>query len=59
MGNYSKTKKIMMLILCGIVGSVIYRLPYLRENYYEALKQATGATNGQLAVILAWWLGGR
>ena len=53
MGNYSKTKKIMMLILCGIVGSVIYRLPYLRENYYEALKQATGATNGQLGMLMS------
>lgn len=53
MGNYSKAKKMMLLVLCGIVGSVIYRIPYLRENYYEALKQGIGATNAQLGLIMS------
>lgn len=47
----STLRKYLILIICGITGSAIYRLPYLRETYYEAMKQAMGATNAQLGLL--------
>lgn len=44
----SNWKRWITLALCGIAGSAIYKLPYLRETYYDAMQQATGATNAEL-----------
>ena len=52
--NKSKNlQKYVILVLCGIAGSAIYRLPFLRETYYEALMHATGATNAQLGMLMS------
>lgn len=48
----SNWKKWMMLALCGVAGSAIYKLPYLRETYYDAMQQATGASNAQLGFLM-------
>nr|WP_142013209.1 MFS transporter [Serratia fonticola] len=48
----SNWKKWIALILCGVAGSAIYKLPYLRETYYDAMQQATGATNAQLGFLM-------
>ena len=53
MNKQSTLKKYMILVLCGIAGSAIYRLPFLRETYYEALMQATGSTNAQLGMLMS------
>lgn len=54
MANQTKSnaKSILTLLLCGIAGSVIYKLPYLRETYYTALQAATGCTNAQLGMLM-------
>jgi len=49
----SNLKKWGTLILCGMAGSVIYKLPYLRETYYAAMQQAIGATNAQLGLLMS------
>ena len=48
----SNWKRWITLALCGIAGSAIYKLPYLRETYYDAMQQATGATNAELGLSL-------
>ena len=53
MDKTKKLKKYIILVLCGIAGSAIYRLPFLRETYYEALMQATGSTNAQLGMLMS------
>lgn len=53
MDKTKNVKKYVILVLCGIAGSAIYRLPFLRETYYEALMQATGATNAQLGMLMS------
>lgn len=53
MEKTSKIKKFLILVVCGIAGSAIYRLPFLRETYYEAMKQAIGATNAQLGMLMS------
>lgn len=53
MENNKKWKKYLILVLCGIAGSVIYRLPFLRETYYQALAEATGSTNAQLGMLMS------
>jgi putative transporter cgxT len=53
MDKTKKLKKYIILMLCGIAGSAIYRLPFLRETYYEALMQATGSTNAQLGMLMS------
>ena len=53
MEKTSASKKYLILVICGIAGSAIYRLPFLRETYYEAMKQAIGATNGQLGMLMS------
>ena len=35
----SNWKRWITLALCGIAGSAIYKLPYLRETYYDAMQQ--------------------
>lgn len=45
-------RKYITLFILGIAGSAIYRLPFLRENYYAAMQQATGATNAQLGMLM-------
>lgn len=47
------TKKWLKLVLLCLSGSVIYRLPYLRELYYIPLQQATGVTNAQLGLLMS------
>ncbi|MCP1225956.1 MFS transporter [Sebaldella sp. S0638] len=49
-GNW---KKWVTLALCGIAGSVIYKLPYMRETYYAAMQEATGASNAQLGFLMS------
>lgn len=49
----SKIRKYLILILCGVAGSVIYKLPYLRETYYDAMQQALGVTNAQLGILMS------
>ncbi len=46
-------KKWLILALCGMAGSIIYRLPYLRETYYAPLQVATGATNAELGFLMS------
>lgn len=53
MEKTSTAKKYLILIICGIAGSAIYRLPFLRETYYEAMKQAIGASNAQLGMLMS------
>lgn len=48
----SNWKRWITLALCGIAGSAIYKLPYLRETYYDAMQQATGATNAELGFLM-------
>lgn len=45
-------KNWLTLALCGVAGSVIYKMPYLRETYYAALQEATGSTNAQLGMLM-------
>lgn len=52
MAKQSNWKKWLTLALCGVAGSVIYKMPYLRETYYAAMQQATGATNAQLGMLM-------
>lgn len=49
----SKFQKYLVLIICGMAGSIIYKLPYLRETYYAAMQEATGATNAQLGMLMS------
>lgn len=49
----SNWRKWLVLALCGVAGSVIYKLPYLRETYYAAMQEATGATNAQLGFLMS------
>ena len=52
MKGQSNMKKWLTLALCGVAGSVIYKMPYLRETYYSALQEATGSTNAQLGMLM-------
>ena len=45
-------KKYLTLFVLGLAGSIIFRLPFLRENYYSALQSATGASNAQLGLLM-------
>lgn len=49
----STLRKYLILIFCGITGSAIYRLPFLRETYYEVMKQAIGVTNYELGMLMS------
>ncbi|GGG06741.1 MFS transporter [Paenibacillus aceti] len=51
--NNSNWRKWLILVLLGIAGSLIYKLPYLRETYYAAMQEATGATNAQLGLLMS------
>jgi len=53
MEKRSSFKKWLIMALCGVAGSVIYRLPYLRETYYAAMQEATGASNAQLGMLMS------
>ena len=53
MERKSNWKKWITLALCGVAGSVIYKLPYLRETYYAAMQEATGASNAQLGFLMS------
>lgn len=46
-------RKWLTLALCGVAGSIIYKLPYLRETYYAAMQEATGASNAQLGMLMS------
>lgn len=46
-------RKWMTIIIVAIAGGVITKLPYLRETYMEPLQKATGATKGQLGMIMS------
>lgn len=46
-------KKWLTLIIISIAGSLIYKLPYLRETYYNSLQEATGTTNSQLGMLMS------
>lgn len=48
----SNIRKWVILALCGVAGSIIYKLPYLRETYYAAMQEATGASNAQLGMLM-------
>ena len=53
MERKSNWKKWITLALCGVAGSVIYKLPYLRETHYAAMQEATGASNAQLGFLMS------
>ena len=40
------------LILASLSGAIIYRLPYLRDQFYIPLQEATGSTNAQLGLLV-------
>ncbi|KLU62738.1 inner membrane protein YihN [Peptococcaceae bacterium CEB3] len=44
--------KWLTLTVLSMAGSIIYKLPYLRETYYIPLQQATGTTNEQLGLLM-------
>ncbi|UYP48402.1 hypothetical protein NEF87_004687 [Candidatus Lokiarchaeum ossiferum] len=45
-------KKYLVLFLLGFVAKSIYLLPYIRQQYYDALIDATGTTNAQLGLLM-------
>lgn len=49
----SNWRKWLTLIICGVAGSIIYKLPYLRETYMIALQEATGSTKAQLGILMS------
>lgn len=53
MNKKSNWRKWVTLALCGVAGSVIYKMPYLRETYYAAMQEATGVTNAQLGMLMS------
>lgn len=53
MATQSKARKYLILFICGVTGSAIYRLPFLKETYYDALMAATGSTNAQMGLIMS------
>ena len=53
MKNQGSWKKWLTLIIVSMAGGAIYRLPYLRETYYLALGEASGATNAQLGLLMS------
>jgi len=53
MEKKSSWRKWLTLALCGMAGSLIYKMPYLRETYYTAMQEATGATNAQLGLLMS------
>jgi len=53
MERKSNIKKWITLALCCVTASLIFKLPYLRETYYAAMQEATGATNAQLGMLMS------
>ncbi len=47
-----KLQKWIVLIMVALIGGMISKLPYLKDSYYSALLEASGATNTQLGLIL-------
>lgn len=45
--------KWMTVLIVAIAGGVITKLPYLRETYMDPLQKATGASKGQLGLIMS------
>ncbi|MFZ6111847.1 MFS transporter [Escherichia coli] len=50
-GKYSTWQKYLALTLISIAVGVIYKVPYLREVFYEPLKQGLGITNTEIGFI--------
>lgn len=49
----STATKWLTLIIVAFAGGLITKLPYLRETYMVPLQEATGATKGQLGILMS------
>lgn len=53
MDKKSNARRYLTLFVLALAGSLIYKLPYLRETYYIPLQDATGTTNAQLGFLMS------
>ena len=49
----STAQKWLTILIVALAGGLITKLPYLRETYMDPLQQATGATKGQLGLLMS------
>jgi sugar phosphate permease len=50
--NNKNFKKYLTLFVLGLAGSIIFRIPFLRENYYAAMQEAMNVSNAQLGLLM-------